>query len=129
MIILKFSLFIIFGIALRTLKNKVSSIYERKTGFPVFAPEYSRTVLLAFIFLFFSFAYYALKPTDTLSIFMLALFGFSAILILTYKAYRKTNLKYAIIAFLLYLAFLIILILIVGTGFYLTYYEMMNRHF
>ncbi|WP_300356889.1 hypothetical protein [Fusobacterium sp.] len=128
MIILKFSLFIIFGIALRTLKNKVSSIYERKTGFPIFAPEYSRTVLLAFIFLFFSFGYYALGSSNTLSILLLALFGFSAILILTYKAYRKTNLKYAIIAFLLYLAFLIILILIVGTCFYLIYYDMINRH-
>lgn len=127
MAILKCVLFILSGIILQALKNKVSDIYERKTGFAVLSVSNSRKMFLVFVLVILGLLSLFFNPEDKLGFIGLILIAFLSILILTYKAYRQTNLKFAIIAFIIYFLFLLCLLLAVFIGMFSMYLDIINR--
>lgn len=127
MAILKCVLFILSGIILQALKNKVSDIYERKTGFAVLSVNNSRKMFLVFVLVILGLLSLFFNPEDKLGFIGLILIAFLSILILTYKAYRQTNLKFAIIAFIIYFLFLLCLLLAVFVAMFSIYLDIINR--
>ena len=127
MAILKCVLFILSGIILQALKNKVSDIYERKTGFAVLSVSNSRKMFLVFVLVILGLLSLFFNPEDKLGFIGLILIAFLSILVLTYKAYKQTNLKFAIIAFIIYFLFLLSLLLSVFVAIFSMYLDIINR--
>ena len=127
MAILKCVLFILFGIILQALKNKVSDIYERKTGFAVLSVSNSRKMFLVFVLVILGLLSLFFNPEDKLGFIGLILIAFLSILVLTYKAYKQTNLKFAIIAFIIYFLFLLSLLLAIFVAMFSIYLDIINR--